>query len=203
MSLIVTFQGQFKPYVNSNVKKTGPSKVSSVATNFKDILSTHVDNEQDGAHAHDKEREAVVGQYSKQKKVPKRRFYARDIMTEKIEILGPENTINDAMDLFHKLDIHHIPIVENDALMGVVSDRLILEALASLKGKETRLDQIMTKKIIIGQEHTSVADIARVMLDEKINCLPVTDRELNVKGLITSRDIMSLLVISSPLETYA
>lgn len=60
----------------------------------------------------------------------------------------------------------------------------------------------MTKKVLTAQGHTVISDIARAMLVEKISCLPVTDTKLNVTGVLTTSDILSLLISSFPLEVY-
>jgi len=61
----------------------------------------------------------------------------------------------------------------------------------------------MVKEVLVGQEHSSISDIARVMLEERIHCVPITTEDLELKGLVTSSDILELLVHSFPLEIYA
>lgn len=58
----------------------------------------------------------------------------RDIMTCDVEILAPDDTIEDAMRLFSKNLFHAIPIVKKGKLMGIVSTYDLLEkAYGSVK----------------------------------------------------------------------
>lgn len=211
MSLVVTFNGQFKNYKPSEVKHNHRlQRISQVAPAFNDLLHDYLEKEsiqgQIGHDTHDKKAETRanpnIKSYEKIANEKSRRLYARDIMSETIHSLGPQNTINDAIQLMGKFQFHHIPIVKEDTMQGIVSDRLVLKSLASGSTLNTPLEKVMIKKVLTAQTHTSISDIARAMLVEKISCLPVTDNKLKVKGILTSSDILSLLISSFPIEVY-
>jgi CBS domain-containing protein len=204
MSLIVTFNGQFKPYQPSVGNKEKVNKLKGLGPDFNDLIDHYLDKESSSSlGAHSKLNKSKISSYEKNQNIKKRKVYARDIMSTKIKILSPKHSIADGLNLIAKNQIHHIPILENDILVGVVSDRLLLNVLEENKPRTTFLRDIMTKKILLGQEHSSISEIARVMLEEKVNCIPITTKELSLKGLVTSSDILELLVHSFPLEIYA
>jgi acetoin utilization protein AcuB len=98
---------------------------------------------------------------------------------------------------------HHIPVVENGLLKGIISDRLILSHLAKAESKKSLIETIMVEQVLTADVHTSIADISRAMLDEKVSCLPVIDQKLHLKGMITTSDILSLMIMSFPLDIYS
>jgi CBS domain-containing protein len=196
---MVTFNGQFKPY--SAPVSVKVNRLKGVAPEFNDLVEHYVDKDSTNGEVHT--RKKVLASYEKNQNNQKRKVYARDIMSTKIKFLSPEHTILDGMTFLSKNKVHHIPIIEDSILVGIVSDRLLLAGLGSNKSKSTSLQEVMVKKLLVGQEHSSISEVARVMLEERINCIPITTKDLKLKGLVTSSDILELLVHSFPLEIYA
>ena len=215
MSLMVTFNGQFKPYRRPPKNNDNVHRIRGMAPSFNDLIEHYVDKEvpdRPDKDAKDLPKDKIkeinqnkskISSYAENQKTQKRKVYARDIMSTKIESLTSKHTVADGMKLLTKYEIHHLPIVDNNVLVGIVSDRLLLKLLADDKPTTTPLEQVMVKEVLVGQEHSSISDIARVMLEERIHCVPITTEDLELKGLVTSSDILELLVHSFPLEIYA
>ena len=53
-----------------------------------------------------------------------------------------------------------------------------------------QVDQLMTKHVISAHEDTPVEEIATLMINKKINRLPIVDDEGRLKGLVTRQDII-------------
>jgi CBS domain-containing protein len=215
MSLMVTFNGQFKPYRIPPKSNDNVHRIRGMAPSFNDLIEHYVDKDSPERQVKDgkersKEKSKEINQnknkissYIETQKTKKRKVYARDIMSTKIQTLSSKQTVADGMELLSKYEIHHLPIVDNNILVGIVSDRILLKFFGSKKSTSTTLNEIMVKEVLIGQEHSSISDIARVMLEERIHCIPITTSDLELKGLVTSSDILELLVHSFPLEIYA
>jgi CBS domain-containing protein len=206
MSLMVTFNGQFKPYQIPAKKNDNVHRIREMAPTFNDLIHHYLDEDTAESHArHIKQNQnkSKISSYVEGQKSHKRKVYARDVMSTKIHSLLSSQTIGDGMELLSKYKIHHIPIVDNNVLVGIVSDRLLLNILGTKKPTSTKLEEIMVRKVLIGQEHSSISDIARVMLEEHVSCIPIATKNLELKGLVTNRDILELLVHSFPLEIYA
>ena len=104
------------------------------------------------------------------------------------------------------LDAHgfrHLPVVDNGAIVGIVSDRDINRAMAiseSMKalldvdtGSTLNLGEIMVKNITSVCKDDKLKTAAQIMLDKKISCLPVLEGDVLV-GLLTETDIMKQFV---------
>jgi CBS domain-containing protein len=115
-----------------------------------------------------------------------------DVMTGKVVTLSPHHSFNDAANLMNDRYFRHCVVVDNrGVVVGVISDRDILRALARNPNSRSKsLDQIMTQKPITVKRNTPIIDAVAKILAKRINCLPVTDDEGRVCGIVTSTDLL-------------
>jgi CBS domain-containing protein len=52
---------------------------------------------------------------------PLRDIQVEEIMTSKVTYIGPDNTTADCMKLLTKIKLHHLPVMENNRIIGVIS----------------------------------------------------------------------------------
>ncbi|MGX7205611.1 CBS and ACT domain-containing protein [Enterococcus pingfangensis] len=123
----------------------------------------------------------------------------KDFMTENLVTVTPETKIFDAVDLMKKYDIHRLPVIANDQLVGLITEGTIQEALPS---KATSLsvyevNYLLNKTVVADVMITEVKTIAPdaeledgiyLMRQNKINVLPVLAGDKLV-GIITNNDI--------------
>jgi acetoin utilization protein AcuB len=105
---------------------------------------------------------------------------------------------------FSKTKFHHLLVVENEKLFGVVSDRDLLKALSPKIGTAAekindvatlnkKVHQIMSRKPICIQQEQSVHDAIALFLDNNISCIPVVDSNNSPVGIISWRDILKTI----------
>ncbi|MDU6523425.1 MAG: CBS and ACT domain-containing protein, partial [Enterococcus sp.] len=123
----------------------------------------------------------------------------RDFMTSELVTVSPKTKIFDAVDLMKKYDIHRLPVLENEQLVGLITEGTIQEALPS---KATSLsvhevNYLLNKTVVADVMITEVKTISPdaqledgifLMRQNKINVLPVLEGEKLV-GIITNNDI--------------
>lgn len=100
--------------------------------------------------------------------------------------LSPNKKLSDAVDLMDKYHISGVPIVDNDKLVGILTNRDLRF--------EVNLDQfikdVMTKdNLIIAPEGTSLAEAEAILQKHRIEKLPIVDKNGLLAGLITVKDI--------------
>ena len=123
------------------------------------------------------------------------------IMTKGVVIVDMDDTLARLRAIFHNVKFHHLLVVEEGELRGVISDRDLLKSsspfvntLAEQKRDLTilkkRAHQIMTRKpITIGKE-ASWEDAGQLMLRASISCLPIVSADGGIGGIITWRDLL-------------
>ena len=114
-------------------------------------------------------------------------------MTSDPMTIGPDATLGDAYVLMKKHGFRHVPIVENEVLVGIISLTDIGRqgaTVAAILAKPLR-EVMVSNLITIGPEEG--ADVAAAkMAAKKINCLPVvTDGKL--VGIVTTYDLLDVL----------
>ena len=100
-----------------------------------------------------------------------------------------DNTVGDALQIMQENKIGGIPVVDNDGmLIGIVTNR----DLRFQSDMERKIEEVMTKENIVTTHETDLKSAAKVLLENKIEKLPVVDNKGKLIGLITYRDITKL-----------
>ena len=124
----------------------------------------------------------------------------KEIMVKELATLDVHDELSLANDIMRLGRIRHLPVVDGTRLVGIVSERdLFRSSLAQALGyasknsldlmKTLRIKDVMVTGVITIPPHTEVREAAKIMVEEKIGCLPVVDGGLLV-GLITETDIL-------------
>lgn len=123
-----------------------------------------------------------------------------DIMKTKVVTVTPADSIAEALRRSRDGRFRHLPVVEGDRLVGVVSDRDLRAAVPVLvtEGAEDILermtvDLVMHTDVIVAHPLDPIEDAARLMYEHKIGCLPVVSGERLV-GIITETDVLRSFV---------
>jgi CBS domain-containing protein len=113
----------------------------------------------------------------------------KDVMQRNVIVAKENMKIKEAAEVMSKYHIGSLVIVRNNKVVGILTERDILKAIA--KGIDPRTIEakdIMTKEVITISPTSTIEDAASLMLEKKIKKLPVLDGEKLV-GIITATDI--------------
>lgn len=132
---------------------------------------------------------------------------ARQIMTAEVISFEPPDSLKYAQSIFEKKRFRHIPVVSQKKLVGILSDRELLQVLVRRERGE-RLDlqtvgQLMKTKILSAEPNSSLRDIAHTMLEERIGSMPVCSHQGELLGIITRSDILRIIVSQGSLDAWA
>src|SRR5271165_307905 len=109
--------------------------------------------------------------------------------------IAPAAMVFDAIALMADKNIGALPVVENDRLIGIVSERdysrkVILKGKSS---KETRVEEIMTRDLVTVEPSDTVVDCMRVMTETRVRHLPVMEGAKMV-GVLSIGDLVKWLI---------
>jgi len=100
--------------------------------------------------------------------------------------LSPEHTLQDADNLMSKFRISCVPITEGRKLVGIITNRdLKFETDFTKKIKES----MTSEGLITAQEGITLDEAKQILGKARKEKLPIVDKDFNLKGLITIKDI--------------
>lgn len=135
----------------------------------------------------------------------KKPLLVREIMTRKVMTLYPEENLDKIEEAMDRFRFRHVPVIDQGKLVGLVTHRDLLRASASAleHGAEQRtktirertfVQTIMQRDVVTAREDMPLIDAARLMLDQKLGCLPVTQADGTLVGIVTQSDFLRLSI---------
>lgn len=130
---------------------------------------------------------------------------ARDLMTPDPMTVTPQASIAEVWNLMRELEIRHVPVVQEGALVGMLSDRdlarLDLARIFAVEGAATVLKQltspivaIMSSDVIAVEPETPVSDVVELLLEHKVGALPVVEPQSgDIVGIVSYIDVLRTL----------
>lgn len=192
MSFLISFNGQFAPYLHPTADawhaKVNPvHKLDPLDPKEIEYQASH-----DGSTIHHPP-SAHVKSYEQQVKTfekTKKRSYARDIMSSPVHFVHKTTSMNEAITLMKKFGFRHLPVLDNkENLAGLLSDRELIGAKPN-----SLCEELMIPKVLVALQSARIQEIAHIMLQEKINSLPIINDQHQVLGIITQSDILKFVI---------
>ena len=128
----------------------------------------------------------------------------RERMSKPVITVRSDMPIMEALNLMKREKIRRTPVVKNGKLVGIISDKDLLNAspsdATSLSVWEINyllsqitVNEVMTKEVLTVTESTPIEEAARIMADNKIGGIPVMQGD-QVVGLITETDLFKIFL---------
>ncbi len=115
----------------------------------------------------------------------------RDIMTDPAIVVNEDASVEDAAKVMRTHNIGSVPVVnENDALVGIVTDRdIVIRHMArGLDPKAHAVNEIMTRDVSAVTPDAELDEAAYIMASDKVRRLPVVEDD-KVVGLVALGDL--------------
>jgi len=127
-----------------------------------------------------------------------------EIMNRDLITVDKQASLRRARRILDQHRIRHLLVVDDKRLVGIVTDRDLRQAAPSSKSPltiserqefmdELKVLEVMSRKLITASSTTTIREAAKVMVSEKIGCLPVVDGNQLV-GIVTQADLLEMLV---------
>ncbi len=138
-----------------------------------------------------------------------------DLMTPQPMTVGETTSLLAAWEQMKIARIRHMPIVRGTRLVGLVTSRDVLaaspsrlvdedEEMANEMLSRVPVSEVMQRELITILPDSDVETACNVLLERKIDCLPVVDSSYDLVGIVTASDFLkltrSLLQITRQLE---
>jgi acetoin utilization protein AcuB len=126
-------------------------------------------------------------------------------MTSNPATVTPQTTIAEAWDSMGELDVRHLPVVDGEALVGMLSDRdlgavdvirlLTEQGADALRRQLTRpVIQFMSTDVVTVEPETEVSELVTLLLEQKVGAIPViTPDTRQIVGIVSYVDVLRVM----------
>lgn len=129
--------------------------------------------------------------------------YAAEIMKEPITV-SPSDRVSHARRIMLDKDIGRLPIVENNDIVGIITEKDVAKAMMNFRAlvpdnqqderiRNLIVGDIMTRNVISVRTNTPIMEVISVLLKENIGGVPVLNLKDELVGIISRRGIISHL----------
>jgi len=115
----------------------------------------------------------------------------QDIMNRQVETVSPKDTAVFANDVMWRKRIHHLIVMEDTRVVGILSDRDFAGQEAQEIPEDQHVSDVMSKKLVTITPETTIDRIINIFNEQHIHCLPVLEAGRLV-GIVTTTDIDNL-----------
>ncbi|MDU1145239.1 CBS domain-containing protein [Aeromonas rivipollensis] len=127
----------------------------------------------------------------------------KEIMTTRVATVSMDDRLGVIKAIFEQAHFRHLLVLEEEVLVGVISDRDLLRALSPYldtdaemnRDTETlnrRAHQIMSRQPITISPESSLQEAAAIMLEQHVSCLPVLENGALV-GIVSWKDLLRVM----------
>ena len=124
-------------------------------------------------------------------------------MTTKLITTTPKTSVKDAFLLMRTHRVRHLPVVEGDKLVGIISDRDLrrpqwVDALDDWTAyyqinDDTQVKDVMTDKPEVVRTYDTIRKAVKVLQERRYGALPVLDKKGDLVGILSAQDLLSAL----------
>jgi acetoin utilization protein AcuB len=126
------------------------------------------------------------------------------VMTQPVVSVHLDDNLKTVKDIFDQGRFHHLLVVENNVLLGVISDRDLLKAISPNIGTvnerakdeaslNKKVHQIMSRKPICLPPSADVYEAIHLFNHNKVSCIPIVSEERVPLGIVSWRDIFRVI----------
>ena len=123
----------------------------------------------------------------------------KDIMTKAVFYLNANRTLSNVEELIECNNIRHVPVVDQQGhVKGIISQRNLLQtAFTNISANDQKellrgisVLEIMNPNVITTTPDTDLSEAAKILVQNKIGCLPVLDENKKLIGILTETDFV-------------
>lgn len=109
------------------------------------------------------------------------------------KVISPDSTIFEAVEMMQKFSIRHIPVMENDELIGLITESALRQALLRKDEKLEKIRDIMIRNPITIDYSSSIDHAARLINEYRVGGLPVLEKR-KLAGIFTTTDLVNAFI---------
>ncbi|MGJ8663930.1 MAG: CBS domain-containing protein [Marinicella sp.] len=125
-------------------------------------------------------------------------------MSTQVQTVQQGQNLSDIYQIMSQAEVHHVPVLNTDELVGMVSFTDMMQLNFNLQGfdqqslayvidQQFKITEIMSQELTTLNENQSVRDAVNLLADGDFHSLPVTNNNNHLVGMVTSTDLIRYL----------
>ena len=100
--------------------------------------------------------------------------------------IGPDRSLHEAVAVMERERISGLPVVDGDRLVGILTNRDVRQQ----RDLDRPVSERMTREVVTAREGVAVEEARALMLDHRVERLPIVDGKGRLVGLVSLRDLI-------------
>jgi predicted transcriptional regulator len=113
----------------------------------------------------------------------------KELMTQTVQTTTPDATIYNAASMMRKASVGMLPVLEDQKIVGVLTDRDIVVRGLSQGKVPKKVGDVMTTSIATLSHEADIDEAIRTMAEHKVGRLLLTDSRQHLVGVVSATDI--------------
>ena len=136
-------------------------------------------------------------------------YHVKDIMTKEVFYIDNKSSIKEAYDLLFQKKIAQIPVISfGKKIVGMISKKIILNLImANIENIQNvlnrKIEDISLPEIITAESISDIRRVAKVMIDFKLDAIPIVDEESILLGIVSKTDILKAVSFLPKLQLWS
>lgn len=133
----------------------------------------------------------------------------KEIMTSDVMSVHDSENLSAVARIFRENPIHHVPVLKGRKPVGIISTQDIFKLIFDFDSTDTRMldtlldhtykiKDVMTDKLVIFEEESTLKDAAKILSDSSLHSLLIVDKKGDLTGIVTTTDLVRFLYKNIP-----
>ncbi len=114
----------------------------------------------------------------------------RNIMSLDPTVVSPEDSIRDVSSKMAQEKLQQLPVVKDGKLVGLVTVYDLWKNSITSEKDNVKVSEIMNQNVLVIAPKDKVGTAAELFIDRRFKTLPVVNLRNELKGVITSFDVI-------------
>jgi len=127
-----------------------------------------------------------------------------ELITTDVLCVHENQQLSDVTALFRENQIHHVPVLKGKKPVGIISTQDIFKLIFDVDSTDNRMldtllnhnykiTDVMTSKLVILDEGSTIKDVAKLLIDSSYHSVLVVDNKGDLTGIVTTTDLIKYL----------
>lgn len=136
-------------------------------------------------------------------------FHVRDIMTTNLECIDKSSSLQDTYEKLKSVKVNQIPVVDfGKKIVGMINKKMILNLIMNdiqniNEILNRRIEDIYLDEVITTNPITDIRRVAKVMLDFRLDAIPVVNEDDSLVGIVSKTDIIKAVSYIPKLQLWS